>query len=80
MVKWRNSGINTRIISTSSTGLPQNYHFKLYEGVSVLSNCGGAAANFPFVNGRCHFSERSLPFETVDAIYNGRYTLHFKEN
>ena len=29
------------------------------------------AANFPFVNGRCHFSERSLPFETVDAIYNG---------
>ena len=29
-------------------------------------------ANFPFVNGRCHFSERSLPFETVDAIYNGR--------
>ena len=24
------------------------------------------------VNGRCHFSERSLPFEKVDAIYNGR--------
>ena len=23
-------------------------------------------ANFPFVNGRCHFSERSLPFITVD--------------
>ena len=23
-------------------------------------------------NGRCHLSERSLPFETVDAIYNGR--------
>ena len=26
-------------------------------------------AYFPFVNGRCHFSERSLPFETVDAIF-----------
>ena len=30
---------------------------------------GFAAAYFPFVNGCCHFSERSLPFETVDAIY-----------
>ena len=28
-----------------------------------------AAAYFPFVKGRCHFSERSLPFETVDAIF-----------
>ena len=31
-----------------------------------------ADANFRFVKGRCHFSERSLPFETVDAIYKGR--------
>ena len=29
---------------------------------------GGGAANFPFINGRCHFAERSLPLKTVDAI------------
>ena len=40
-------------------------------GVAGYDNQLGAA-NFPFVNGRCHLSERSLPFETVDAIYNGR--------
>ena len=35
--------------------------------------------NFHFVNGRCHFSERSLPFETVDAIsQNGR--CHWKRS
>ena len=38
--------------------------------VSAVDGVG--EANFPLVNGRCHFSERSLPFETVDAIYNGR--------
>ena len=31
-------------------------------------------AYFPFVNGRCHFSERSLPFETVDAFFS--FELH----
>ena len=37
---------------------------------------GKGDAYFPFVNGRCHFSERSLPFETVVAIsQNGR--CHF---
>ena len=33
----------------------------------------GTAANFPFVNGRCHL-KRSMSFITVD------YSLHFKEN
>ena len=28
----------------------------------------GVAADFPFVNGQCYFSERSLPLKTVDAI------------
>ena len=32
-------------------------------------------AYFPFVNGRCHFSERSLPFETVDAVFQLWITL-----
>ena len=27
------------------------------------------SAYLPFVNGRCHFSERSLSFETVDVIF-----------
>ena len=33
---------------------------------SLLASPG--EADFPFVNGRWHFSKRSLPFETVDAI------------
>ena len=47
----------------------------------LAEHCTGIAeANFPFVNGRCHFSERSLPFERSMPFITVDYTLHFKEN
>ena len=45
--------------------------FERFRKATGLDQKNGEA-NFPFENGSCHFSERSLPFETVDAIYNGR--------
>ena len=66
-----------KLNSFSVLTLPVNVKIfdRKFGGISFLtceSTETGAVANFPFVNGRCHFSERSLPFETVDAIYNGR--------
>ena len=47
-------------------------HLKIQAALKGLDDfCDAGVANFPLVNGRCHL-KRSLPFETVDAIYNGR--------
>ena len=62
--------IHFHSLSCHTTSIKSPYVFGILFTDLAAALCDGSA-NFPFVNGRCHL-KRSLPFETVDAIYNGR--------